>query len=106
MEKVIGIDLGTSTLSTAVFEGTSPVVITNSEGRRTTPSMVSFDKNGERKIGDGAKRQAVTNPKTTVYEVKRLMGNKYDECKSEINRVSYDVVDENGLPRIVINDKK
>lgn len=106
MEKVIGIDLGTSTLSTAVFEGTSPVVITNSEGRRTTPSMVSFDKNGERKIGDGAKRQAVTNPKTTVYEVKRLMGNKYDECKSEINRVSYDVVDENDLPRIVINDKK
>ena len=106
MEKVIGIDLGTSTLSTAVFEGTSPVVITNSEGRRTTPSMVSFDKNGERKIGDGAKRQAVTNPKTTVYEVKRLMGNKYDECKSEISRVSYDVVNENGLPRIVINDKK
>ena len=106
MSKVIGIDLGTSTSCVSVFEGGNPVVIANSEGKRTTPSIVGFDKNGERKIGDSAKRQAVTNPKSTIYEVKRLMGNKYSECESEINRVSYDVVDEAGQPRIKVNDKK
>ena len=100
MSKVIGIDLGTSTSCVSVFEGGNPVVIANSEGKRTTPSIVGFDKNGERKIGDSAKRQAVTNPKSTIYEVKRLMGNKYSECESEINRVSYDVVDEAGQPKI------
>lgn len=106
MSKVIGIDLGTGNSCVSVFEGGSPIVITNSEGKRTTPSVVGFDKNGERKIGDSAKRQAVTNPKNTVYEIKRLMGNAYSECEQEINRVTYDITNENGQPRINVNGKK
>lgn len=106
MSKVIGIDLGTGNSCVSVFEGGNPIVITNSEGKRTTPSVVGFDKNGERKIGDSAKRQAVTNPKNTVYEIKRLMGNAYSECEQEINRVTYDITNENGQPRINANGKK
>ena len=106
MSKVIGIDLGTGNSCVSVFEGGNPIVIANSEGKRTTPSVVGFDKNGERKIGDSAKRQAVTNPKTTVYEIKRLMGNAYSECEQEINRVTYDITNENGHPRINVNGKK
>ena len=106
MSKVIGIDLGTGNSCVSVFEGGNPIVIANSEGKRTTPSVVGFDKNGERKIGDSAKRQAVTNPKNTVYEIKRLMGNAYSECEQEINRVTYDITNENGQPRINVNGKK
>ena len=106
MSKVIGIDLGTGNSCVSVFEGGNPIVIANSEGKRTTPSVVGFDKNGERKIGDSAKRQAVTNPKNTVYEIKRLMGNAYIECEQEINRVTYDITNENGQPRINVNGKK
>lgn len=106
MSKVIGIDLGTGNSCVSVFEGGSPIVIANSEGKRTTPSVVGFDKNGERKIGDSAKRQAVTNPKNTIYEIKRLMGNAYSECEQEINRVTYDITNENGQPRINVNGKK
>jgi len=104
MSKVIGIDLGTTNSALAVFEGGNPTIIVNSEGKRTTPSIVGFDKN-ERKVGDPAKRQAVTNPKNTVYEVKRLMGNTYDECKQEVERVTYDVVNQNGQPRIKVDEK-
>ena len=106
MSKVIGIDLGTGNSCVSVFEGGNPIVIANSEGKRTTPSVVGFDKNGERKVGDSAKRQAVTNPKNTVYEIKRLMGNAYSECEQEINRVTYDITNENGQPRINANGKK
>lgn len=105
MGKVIGIDLGTTNSCLSVFEGGNPVVVVNSEGKRTTPSIVGFDK-GERKVGDPAKRQAVTNHKNTVYEVKRLMGNTYDECKTEVDRVTYNIVNENGQPRINIDNKK
>lgn len=104
MSKVIGIDLGTSNSCVSVFEGGTPTVISNSEGKRTTPSIVSFDK-GERKVGDAAKRQAVTNPKNTVYEVKRLIGNTYSECQGEVKRVTYEIKDENGNPRINIDGK-
>ena len=106
MSKVIGIDLGTGNSCVSVFEGGNPIVIANSEGKRTTPSVVGFDKNGERKVGDSAKRQAVTNPKNTIYEIKRLMGNAYSECEQEINRVTYDITNENGQPRINVNGKK
>lgn len=106
MSKVIGIDLGTTNSAVSIFENGQPVVVVNSEGKRTTPSIVSFGKDGERKIGDGAKRQAVINPKGTVYEIKRFIGNKYDECQQEIKRVPYDVVESKGLPRVKINDKE
>jgi len=91
MGKVIGIDLGTTNSCVAVMEGKEPVVITNNEGKRTTPSVVAFIKDGERKIGDPAKRQSVTNPEKTVYSIKRFMGSSYDETKSEINKVPYKV---------------
>lgn len=106
MSKVIGIDLGTTNSAVSIFENGQPVVVVNSEGKRTTPSIVSFGKDGERKIGDGAKRQAVINPKGTVYEIKRFIGNKYDECQQEIKRVPYDVIESKGLPRVKINDKE
>lgn len=104
-KKIIGIDLGTSNSCVSVFENGETAVITNSEGKRTTPSIVAF-KDGERKVGEAAKRQAVTNPKNTVYEVKRLMGNSYDECTKEIERVTYDVVNEGNKPKIAVNDRK
>lgn len=106
MGKVIGIDLGTSTSCVSVFEGGKPTVIVNAEGKRTTPSIVSFGKDGERKIGEAAKRQAVTNPKNTVYEIKRFMGEKYNECKQEVKRVPYSVVNDGGYPKVDIEGRK
>jgi len=105
MGKIIGIDLGTTNSCVSVFENGTPTVIVNSEGKRTTPSIVAFVDGGERKVGDPAKRQAVTNPKKTIYEVKRLIGNKYDECKQEAARVPYEIVDEGGYPRIKVDGK-
>ena len=86
MGKIIGIDLGTTNSCVAVFEGNEPVVIANSEGKRTTPSIVGFVKDGERKIGDPAKRQAITNPKNTVYSIKRFMGETYEQSAKEAHR--------------------
>ena len=106
MGKIIGIDLGTTNSCVAVFEGNEPVVIANSEGKRTTPSVIGFVKDGERKIGDPAKRQAITNPKNTVYSIKRFMGETYDQCAKEIARVPYTVVNENGYPRVEIEGRK
>jgi molecular chaperone DnaK len=106
MGKIIGIDLGTTNSCVAVMEGREPVVITNSEGKRTTPSVVGFVKDGERKIGDPAKRQAVTNPEKTIYSIKRFMGTSFDETKSEIKKVPYKVVSEKNNPRVLIDDKK
>ncbi|MGC6532343.1 MAG: molecular chaperone DnaK [Flavobacteriales bacterium] len=106
MSKIIGIDLGTTNSCVAVMEGNEPVVIQNSEGRRTTPSIVAFVDDGERKIGDPAKRQAITNPTKTVYSIKRFMGNSYDESQKEADRVPYDVVrGDNNTPRVKIDDR-
>ena len=106
MGKIIGIDLGTTNSCVAVFEGNEPVVIANSEGKRTTPSVVGFVENGERKIGDPAKRQAITNPKNTVYSIKRFMGENWQQTEKEISRVPYTVVNESGYPRVDINGRK
>ena len=106
MGKIIGIDLGTTNSCVAVFEGNEPVVIANSEGKRTTPSVVGFVDNGERKIGDPAKRQAITNPKNTVYSIKRFMGENWQQTEKEIGRVPYTVVNEGGYPRVDINGRK
>ena len=107
MGKIIGIDLGTTNSCVAVMEGNEPVVIPNSEGRRTTPSIVAFVDNGERKVGDPAKRQAITNPTRTIYSIKRFMGETYDQVDKEINRVAYKVVrGENNPPRVEIGDRK
>ncbi|MGA2822500.1 MAG: molecular chaperone DnaK [Bacteroidales bacterium] len=106
MGKIIGIDLGTTNSCVAVMEGNEPVVIANSEGRRTTPSIVAFTENGERKIGDPAKRQAITNPHNTVFSIKRFMGETYNQVEKEINRVPYHVDrGENNTPRVNINGK-
>ena len=106
MGKIIGIDLGTTNSCVAVFEGNEPVVIANSEGKRTTPSVVGFVQGGERKIGDPAKRQAITNPKNTVYSIKRFMGENWQQTEKEIARVPYTVVNENGYPRIDIDGRR
>ena len=106
MGKIIGIDLGTTNSCVAVFEGNEPVVIANSEGKRTTPSVIGFVDNGERKIGDPAKRQAITNPKNTVYSIKRFMGENWQQTEKEISRVPYSVVNEGGYPRVDINGRK
>lgn len=106
MGKIIGIDLGTTNSCVAVFEGNEPVVIANSEGKRTTPSVVGFVKDGERKIGDPAKRQAITNPKNTVYSIKRFMGETYAQCEKETKRVPFTVVDDGGYPRVDIDGRK
>jgi molecular chaperone DnaK len=107
MGKIIGIDLGTTNSCVAVMEGNEPVVIANNEGKRTTPSVVAFIENGERKVGDPAKRQAITNPKHTVYSIKRFMGETYDKVLTEIKRVPYDVVHgDNNTPRVKIEDRK
>ncbi len=89
MGKIIGIDLGTTNSCVAVMEGNEPVVIPNSEGKRTTPSIVAFVENGERKVGDPAKRQAITNSKKTIFSIKRFMGETYDKVTKEIERVSF-----------------
>lgn len=107
MGKIIGIDLGTTNSCVAVLEGNDPVVIPNSEGRNTTPSVVAFVDGGERKVGDPAKRQAITNPKRTIYSIKRFMGETYDQVKKEIERVPYKVVrSANGMPRIDIDGRE
>ena len=107
MGKIIGIDLGTTNSCVAVMEGNEPVVIPNSEGKRTTPSIVAFVENGERKVGDPAKRQAITNAKNTVFSIKRFMGETYDKVTKEIKRVSYTVVKgDNNTPRVKIGDRQ
>jgi molecular chaperone DnaK len=107
MGKIIGIDLGTTNSCVAVMEGNEPVVIPNSEGKRTTPSIVAFVENGERKVGDPAKRQAITNSKKTVFSIKRFMGETYDKVTKEIKRVSYTVVKgDNNTPRVKIDDRQ
>jgi len=106
MSKIIGIDLGTTNSCVAVMEGSEPTVIPNSEGKRTTPSIVAFLEDGERKIGDPAKRQAVTNPENTIFSIKRFMGTKFSEDSSEIKRVPYKVVKGEGdVPRVDINGR-
>uniref|UniRef100_A0AB33IQC2 Chaperone protein DnaK n=1 Tax=Prevotella sp. GTC17253 TaxID=3236793 RepID=A0AB33IQC2_9BACT len=106
MGKIIGIDLGTTNSCVSVFEGNEPVVIANSEGKRTTPSVIGFVKDGERKVGDPAKRQAITNPTNTVYSIKRFMGETYDQSRKEATSMPYKVVDENGFPRVDIEGRK
>ncbi|HPE43748.1 MAG TPA: Hsp70 family protein, partial [Bacteroidales bacterium] len=106
MGKIIGIDLGTTNSCVAVMEGNEPVVIPNSEGRRTTPSIVAFTENGERKVGDPAKRQAITNPEKTVSSIKRFMGETFDQVSKEVGRVPYKVVKgQNNTPRVQIDDR-
>ncbi len=106
MSKIIGIDLGTTNSCVSVMEGSEPVVIPNAEGKRTTPSIVAFVEGGERKVGDPAKRQAVTNPVKTIYSIKRFMGNKFSECKTEVERVPYKVVKgDNNTPRVDIDGR-
>ena len=106
MGKVIGIDLGTTNSCVAVFEGSEPVVIANSEGKRTTPSVVGFVKDGDRKVGDPAKRQAITNPKRTVFSIKRFMGETYAQSQKEAEAMPYTVVNEGGYPRVEIEGRK
>ena len=106
MGKIIGIDLGTTNSCVAVFEGNEPVVIANSEGKRTTPSIVGFVEGGERKVGDPAKRQAITNPQNTVYSIKRFMGETYEQSRKEAEAMPYKVVNEGGYPRVEIEGRK
>ena len=105
MSKIIGIDLGTTNSCVAVMEGNEPVVIPNSEGKRTTPSIVAFVEGGERKVGDPAKRQAITNPEKTVNSIKRFMGHSYDETSSEFRRVAYKFEKDGNLPKVKIDDR-
>ncbi|MCH2233725.1 MAG: molecular chaperone DnaK [Crocinitomicaceae bacterium] len=107
MGKIIGIDLGTTNSCVSVMEGNEPVVITNAEGKRTTPSIVAFVDGGERKIGDPAKRQAITNPTKTIYSIKRFMGTTFDNVGKEVDRVPYEVVKgDNNIPRVKIDDRQ
>ena len=106
MSKIIGIDLGSTASEVAIMENGTPIVLVNEEGGRMTPSIISFTKDGERKVGSSAKRQALTNPKGTVNLIKRFMGGTYDEIKDNITHVQYDVVDKGGYPRVVIDDKE
>ncbi|HZK02796.1 MAG TPA: molecular chaperone DnaK [Bacteroidaceae bacterium] len=106
MGKIIGIDLGTTNSCVSVFEGNEPVVISNSEGKRTTPSIVAFVDGGERKVGDPAKRQAITNPQRTVSSIKRIMGENWDQVQKEVTRVPYKVIKgDNNMPRVSIDDR-
>ena len=107
MGKIIGIDLGTTNSCVSVFEGNEPVVIANSEGKRTTPSVVAFVNEGERKVGDPAKRQAITNPQRTIYSIKRFMGETYDQVQKEIARMPYKVVrGDNNTPRVEVDGRQ
>jgi len=107
MGKIIGIDLGTTNSCVSVMEGNEPVVISNSEGKRTTPSIVAFVEGGERKVGDPAKRQAITNPTKTIYSIKRFMGSTFGDLSKEVKRVPYEVVKgDNNTPRVLIDDRK
>jgi molecular chaperone DnaK len=106
MSKIIGIDLGTTNSCVSVMEGNEPVVISNAEGKRTTPSIIGFADGGERKVGEPAKRQAITNPSKTVYSIKRFMGSSFDEVSKEVGRVPYKVVKgENNTPRVDIDGR-
>ncbi len=106
MGKIIGIDLGTTNSCVSVLEGNEPIVIANSEGKRTTPSVVAFIDGGERKVGDPAKRQAITNPTKTIYSIKRFMGETFEQVKDEIARVPYKVVrGDNDTPRVDIDGR-
>jgi molecular chaperone DnaK len=106
MSKIIGIDLGTTNSCVAVMEGNEPVVITNAEGKRTTPSIIGFADGGERKVGEPAKRQAITNPNKTIYSIKRFMGSSFDEVSNEVGRVPYKVVKgDNNTPRVDIDGR-
>src|SRR5574344_1137486 len=106
MGKIIGIDLGTTNSCVAVMEGNEPVVIANNEGKRTTPSIVAFVEGGERKVGDPAKRQAITTPEKTVFSIKRFMGNNFDQVTAEAARVPYKVVKgDNNTPRVDIDGR-
>ena len=106
-EPIIGIDLGTGFSAVSIMENGQPIIIPNAEGKRTTPSIIAFMENGEVKVGDAAKRQAITNPKNTVYEIKRFIGKTYDQCTEEIKRVPYKVVKgKNNVPCVEINDKQ
>ena len=105
MGKIIGIDLGTTNSCVAVFEGNEPTVIANSEGKRTTPSIVAFVDGGERKVGDPAKRQAITNPKRTIFSIKRFMGENWEQVQKEVARVPYKVVNQNNMPRVDIDGR-
>src|SRR6201996_901134 len=106
MAKAVGINLGTTNSVIATVEGGQPVVIPNAEGSRTTPSVVAFTDNGERLVGQLARRQAVLNPKGTIYSVKRFMGRRFDEVEGEVEQVTYDVVpDDNGVARVKVRDK-
>ena len=106
MGKIIGIDLGTTNSCVSVFEGNEPVVIANSEGKRTTPSIVAFVDGGERKVGDPAKRQAITNPQRTIFSIKRFMGENWDQVQKEVSRVPYKVVrGDNNMPRVDIDGR-
>jgi molecular chaperone DnaK len=107
MSKIIGIDLGTTNSCVSVMEGNEAVIIPNSEGNRTTPSVVAFIEGGERKVGDPAKRQAITNPQKTISSIKRFMGESFTQVKKEIERVPYKVVKgDNNTPRVEIDDRK
>ena len=107
MGKIIGIDLGTTNSCVAVMEGSEPVVIPNSEGHRTTPSIVAFTDGGERKVGDPAKRQAITNPKRTVFSIKRFMGEQYDKVLGDVERAPYSIVKgANNTPRVEIDGRQ
>ena len=106
MAKIIGIDLGTTNSCVAVMEGNEPVVITNNEGKRTTPSVIGFIKDGERKVGDPAKRQAVTNPEKTISSIKRFMGSTFDESNGELKKVAYKILNENNSPIVEIEGRK
>ncbi|NNE78469.1 MAG: Hsp70 family protein, partial [Pricia sp.] len=106
MSKIIGIDLGTTNSCVSVMEGNEPVVIPNAEGKRTTPSVIAFVEGGEIKVGDPAKRQAVTNPEKTIYSIKRFMGNKYSESQKEAERVPYKVIKgDNNTPRVDVDGR-
>jgi len=106
MSKIIGIDLGTTNSCVAVMEGNEPVVISNIEGRRTTPSVVAFLQNGERKVGDPAKRQAITNPRNTIQSIKRFMGHRFDEVSGEVGKMAYKVVrGDNNTVRVDIDGR-
>ena len=106
MKKVIGIDLGTTNSCVAIIENGESIVIPNSEGKRTTPSIVGFISDSEKKVGDSAKRQSVTNPKKTVHSIKRFMGTSYDDSKKEISRVPYELIKgEGNIPKVKIGDK-
>ena len=105
MGKIIGIDLGTTNSCVAVMEGNEAVVIANSEGKRTTPSIVGFADDGERKIGDPAKRQSITNPERTINSIKRFMGSSFSDCGEQIKQVSYSVINSSGIPKVKINEK-